>query len=120
LNKRTLPPFASKKKWAGNDCRPTDFMPHFVNITMMQGNRPPLVIPIRPSLAAVLDGQGKSHLTFVPRLGSPNGTAFSGPASGQIGGDPQRRQSWCDGLCLGGNTTDSLDAVFYEELGCSH
>jgi hypothetical protein len=45
---------------------------------MMQGNGPPLVIPIRPSLAAVLDGQGKSHLTFVPRFGSPNGTAFSG------------------------------------------
>jgi hypothetical protein len=38
------PPFTSKEVGL-NDCRPTDFMPNFVNTTMMQGNGPPLVIP---------------------------------------------------------------------------
>lgn len=47
-------------------------------------------------------------MSCIPRFGS-----------GQIGGDPRRREFWFDGLGLGGNTTD-FGCCVPRELDASH
>jgi hypothetical protein len=81
--------------------------------------------PHKTLFAAAFDGQGKSHydgllegiaseittspgllMTFVPRPGSPNVLHSQACIRSDRKRDPQCRESWRDGLCLGGNTTD--------------